>query len=246
MKAIEKIGRTGKGVFVTWQTQTAAIDAMAAWLAAIFFAAQPDPSLPHRACFAIAGASAVGKTTLAIPLRQQLAKHHVPTTLIRRDSFIRGKNSGKRWFDDAATQTMRQQVVRWLSREPSSGGPVRVQNVPEAHGPLLPDTGIVLFEDLRQMPELPISGGIFLIGKPAHLTRQEEKRNRVVWPWWEHLRRNFVKYRYQKKMLRRVQRSDDPWMVIFRDPACGKFTGWMARPAEPERRRQKIEEPCRP
>jgi hypothetical protein len=237
MKTIEKIGRTGKGVFVTWQNQTAAIDAIAAWLSAIFFATSPDPSLPHRVCFAIAGPSAVGKTTLAIPLREQLAKHHVQTSLIRRDSFIRGKNSGRRWFDDAATQTMRQQVVRWLSREPSSGDPVRVQSVPEAHGPLLPDTGIILFDDLRQMPELPISGGICLIGEPAHLTRQEENRNGATWPWWEHLRRNFVKYRYQKKILKSVQRADCPWMVIFRDPDCGKFSGWLAQPAEKGRRK---------
>jgi hypothetical protein len=236
MKIMKKIGRTGEGVFVVWQTQTAAIGAIAAWLANIFFAAKPVPPIPHRACFAIVGPSAVGKTTLAIPLQQHMAKGYVPTTLIRRDSFIRGKNSSKRWFDDAAVQIMRQQVVRWLNSESSSGESFRIQNVPEPHCPLLPDSGIILFEDLRRMPELPLSGGICLVGDPAYLTRLEEKRNGVAWPWWEHLRRNFVKFRYQKHLLKCVHRSDYPWMVVSRNPSSGEFTGWMGRSPENGRR----------
>jgi len=173
---------------------------------------------------------------LAIPLRQQLAEQHIPTALIRRDSFIRGKDSGRRWFDDAAVATMRRQVVEWKNSRYSGGAPVFIQNMPETQGCLLPTHGIVLFEDLRRMPGLPIAGGVCLIGKPALLTRQEEKRNGVTWPWWEHLRRNFVKYRYQKYLLRFVLRARDPWMVLLRDPASGRFSGWKAKPTEAGKR----------
>jgi hypothetical protein len=236
MKAIRKLIETGRGDPVEWPNQSEAQQEIAAWLGEIFLNSKPNPPRLHRACFAIVGPSAVGKTMLAIPLRQKLAEQHIPTILIRRDSFIRGKNSGRRWFDDAAVATMRRQVVDWLNSRCSGGDSVRIRDVPETQGCLLPTHGIVLFEDLRRMPGLPIAGGICLIGNPALLTRQEEKRNGVTWPWWEHLRRNFVKYRYQKYLLRFVQRARDPWMVLFRGPASGRFSGWKARPTEARRR----------
>jgi hypothetical protein len=235
MKTIAKLGRSGKGVRVVWQDQAEATKAAAEWLAGIFFAAGSDLARSHRACFAIAGASAAGKTKLSIPLRRYLSDHYVPATLIRRDSFIRGKNSGRRWFDDAAVRTMHQQVLKWLSGEELSGGPVHLQNVAEEHCPRLPESGLILIEDLRRMPEFPFSGGICLIGKPAVLTRQEEKRNGAAWPWWEHWRRNLGKYRYQNYLIRSILRSGFPWLVLSRDPENGKFSGWMSAAAKPKK-----------
>jgi hypothetical protein len=238
MKALRKLIETGRGDPVEWQNQSEAQQEIAAWLAEVFRTFKPNPPRLHRACFAIVGPSAVGKTMLAIPLRQKLVEQHIPTILIRRDSFIRGKDSGRRWFDDAAVATMRRHVVDWLNSRRSGGDSVCIRHVPETQGYLLPTHGIVLFEDLRRMPGLPIAGGICLIGKPALLTRQEEKRNGVTWSWWEHLRRNIVKYRYQKYLLRFVQRARDPWMVLFRDPASGQFSGWKARPTEAGKREE--------
>ncbi len=79
------------------------------------------------------------------------------------------------------------------------------------------------------MPELPIAGGICLIGEPAQLTQQEAARNRVAWPWWERLRRRCVKHRYQAHLLKQVRRGDLPWLVVYREPDSGGFTGWRAR-----------------
>ncbi|MEO1925959.1 MAG: hypothetical protein ABGY08_08235 [Gammaproteobacteria bacterium] len=194
-----------------WESPDIACQAIVDWVAKHYREAGQS-----RLCFAIQGASAVGKTTLAHQIRQKLVDDaHIATWLVRRDLFII-KESGGRSFDRKSTRMLQRQLQDWQLK---SEAVERLLGCPEYLPQTLAGDGIVLLDDLRGMPpDLPVNGSIYLFYDAGELTRREERRNQKAWPWWEHLRRRCSKFLFQRKLLRTAMHSTVPCLLICWSP----------------------------
>jgi len=200
-----------------WSSSDMGCQAMVDWIEEHY-----RKSEKSRLCFAIQGASAVGKTTLAFQIRSKLIeKAEISSWMVRRDLFII-KGPERRSFDFEATTVMQGQLQDWQLHNKKAdellGCPL---NLPRA----LEGNGIVLLDDMRNMPKLSIDGSIYLFRNVCELTRQEEARNGVSWPWWEHLRRRCSKFLLQRKLIGCAARSKIPSLVVHWNP-YGESTAW--------------------
>ncbi len=204
-----------------WKTPQEAHQAIIQWLLthSNTFSSTPSRSaisdIQHgRHCFAIRGASASGKTTLASQLQQHLQTLNIPSWLIKRDSFIH-KETHRHWFDHKATLQLQKTIKQWLNNAiDSSCSDSTTNNL----SPPLTSNGIVLIDDLRNMPKLPLTGTIYLFYHSKQLTQREQQRNQVIWSCWEKLRRQWNKQRFQQKLIKQALRTHSPCLIIFWNP----------------------------
>jgi hypothetical protein len=119
-----------------WCTLEDAESEISSWLVHAFSQTKPDC---RRQCYAVIGASGVGKTRLAQALESRIVKESFPVVVLRRDWFIRGKNTNRRWFDGTSARKLVDSLSWWSEGRDVKEIELWIQDKSRPHTIRLPD-----------------------------------------------------------------------------------------------------------